>query len=203
MDTTKLIITIGIGLFLWVFRNLITSVFHHMTLAIDGLSVENPYPRDNERSFPKKVRFLRLKVKSRIGRLKEVQAELKIRNSENEYLDNAGLLHWQRQPRSGKPHPLKLHKDLVTAEDVKDHMCDYHFSENQPVDIPSGEFDKLDLLMKIEDLPYAISTVSRESHIEPGIYEIEVKVTASNVLRPKKKSFKVHVGEAYDDIRIL
>ncbi|WP_316367285.1 hypothetical protein [Candidatus Thiodiazotropha sp. CDECU1] len=203
MDTTKLAITIGVSIFLWVFRNVIASAFHYTTLVIDGLSVENPYPRDHERSFPKKVRFLRLSIRSRIGRLREVQAELKIKNSENEYLDNTGILHWQRQPRAGKPHPLKMHEDLTTAEDVKDHMYDYHFSENKPVDIPSGECDKVDLFMKIEDLPYAISTVSRESHIDPGNYEIEVKVTASNVLKPKKKLFKVKFGEVFDDIQIL
>ena len=132
-----------------------------------------------------------------------VKLNKKIKNKENEYQDNSGVLHWQRQPRSGKPHPLKLHEDLVSAEDVKDHMYDYHFSANTPVDIPSGQSDKVDLLMKIEDLPYAISTVSRESHIEPGEYEITVQVVASNVLRPKAKSFKVLVGETFDDIQVL
>ncbi len=48
----------------WVLRNPMTSLFHYCALSIEDVSLENPYPNDNERSFPKKVRFLRVEIKS-------------------------------------------------------------------------------------------------------------------------------------------
>jgi hypothetical protein len=61
------------------------------------------------------------------------------------------------------------------------------------VDIPHSNFDIVDLLMKIEGLDYALTTVSRENRIPPGIYDLVLTFFSTSIPEPIRKTWCIEI----------
>jgi len=137
-----------------------------------------------------------------IGDAKNVRVEMEMKKESDGKVDTPGILHWERQPRFGTPHPRELHEKLEGEKDVLNHMHKFHFAENSPVDIKWREEDKVDLLAKIEGISEASPTISRENGLEPGKYQTEVIVTTDNAGK-KSKKFLLSIGKDIEDMEVL
>ncbi|WP_432797280.1 hypothetical protein [Poriferisphaera sp. WC338] len=173
-------------------------------IRISNPVIENPYGnQDYVRNLPLKVRFLRVAVRPRFFHLKNTRATLVIKDHKGRLYDSTGILHWQRQPRSGIPHPLQLHKDIKNEEDLIRHMVMYHFAHNKPIDIRSNNTEKIDLLLRVEGVSKAITTVSRENRISPGSYILDLSFDADNISKTIARTFHIYIGSDLEDVRIL
>ena len=190
---SSILATVLAALLIWTIQSVLWPRIKRTGTLVSDPTYENPYPKDGTRAFPYSVRFLRTLITAKIGKLQGCYGEVHIESIEGEHFDSPGLLHWMRQPRGGIGHPLALHENIKTPEDARDHMYSYHFSENTPVDILHGASDKIDLLMKIQNLDYAITTVSRESRIPPGIYILHFTLHSPSLSAPIHKNWRVEI----------
>lgn len=182
------------------FRILLPRLARRLGMCIGDLKLESPY-EDYARDMPSKVRFLRVPVKAWIGSLENVQAKMKLTNLDSgKEKDTPGILHWERQPRSGKPHPRKLHQDLKTGNDVVIHQVEVHFASNEPINISWLNEEHVDLLMKVESVEEVIPAINRENRLPPGKYKIDLRVSAQNAGH-KDKRFEIEMGKGVEDMR--
>jgi hypothetical protein len=83
----EILIAIGTGLTLCLLQFLLADTLRYYSMRIGKPVTENPYGKEHARDFPKKVRFLRLPISSRFGKLKAVFAELTIKSVDGETID--------------------------------------------------------------------------------------------------------------------
>jgi len=177
------------------------ALFRWVGLKIGRPLIEAPY-EDFSRGMPSRIRFLRLPIKSMFGGVKNVRVSMEVKQESGKQVDVPGILHWQRQPRSGIPHPQELHQKLKDGRDMLDHMYRFHFAANSPIDIDWRQQDKVDLLMKVEGISKASPTITRESGLDPGKYWVKVMVKADNAWQ-KSKEFRLEIGEGVEDMKVL
>ncbi len=180
---------------------LLYQTIRYVGLRIGSPIVENPYGNnDFARDMPRKLRFIRIPISARFFRHRNVSCTMDITDRNGLTMDCPGYLHWQRQPRGGIPHPAELHKALKDERDIIDHMLDFHFSKNEPINIGARRSDKIDLLFRVDGLAESMPTVSRENLLPPGDYRLELHVDSAAIQTPKTKVFYLRLGPDIDDM---
>lgn len=192
------------GIFLSVTGYFIYFWIKRFFVKIGDPVLENPYGNnDYIRDMPKKIRFIRIPIRAKFFKLQNVFCTMSVNTEDGLDIDTPGILHWQRQPRSGVAHPSSLHKSLKNEEDVVSHMLEFHFTHNEPIDIGAGYEDKVDLFVRIEDIKEVLPTISREHRINAGTYNIKLTVDASSLRRPIYKNIKLSFGEDIENFQLL
>ena len=196
---------IFLGLSVSVLSFFVLHNFKRWSVYIGDPLLENPYGNhDYGRNMPRKLRFVRVPITSKYFKLKSAFCTMVVKSiPDNLNMDCPGILHWQRQPRSGVPHPAELHKSLKNEDDIVDHMIEYHFSNSAPVDIGLGYTDKIDIFFRIEGMKEVLFPISRENRIPSGKYEVRLYLDADSLRKPLTKTFRIQLGDDLEEFKVL